>query len=80
MGYAFSTAVEFQRFVYYRVNGREYPALGNVWEQVGIGINPVGESHPLKIITRDVGVFIREYKKVNAPVDAKSLLKNESPP
>ena len=80
MGFAFSTAVEFQRFVYYRVNGREYPALGNVWEKVGIGINAVGESLPLKIIARDVGVFIREYKKVNAPVDAKSLLKNESPP
>ena len=80
MGFAVSTAVEFQRFVYYRVNGREHAALGNVWEQVGIGINPVGESLPLKIIARDVGVFIEEYKKVNAPADAKSLLKNESPP
>ncbi len=69
MGYAFSTAIEFQRFVYYRVNGREHAALGNVWERVGIGINAVGESHPLKIIARDVGVFIREYKKANAPAD-----------
>ncbi len=66
MGHAFSTAVEFQRFVYYRVNGREHAALGNVWEKVGIGINAVGESLPLKIIARDVGVFIGEYKKANA--------------
>ena len=71
MGFAFSTAVEFQRFVYYRVNGREHAALGNVWEQVGIGINPVGESLPLKIIARDVGAFIKAFKKANTPAAAK---------
>lgn len=69
MGHAFSTVVKFQRFVHYRVNGREHAALGNVWEKVGIGINPVGESLPLKIIARDVDVFVKEFKKVNAPVD-----------
>ncbi len=67
MGHAFSTVVKFQRFVYYRVKGREHAALGNVWEKVGIGINSVGDSLPLKIIDRDVGVFIKEYKKANTP-------------
>ena len=69
MGFAFSTVVKFQRFVYYRVNGREHAALGNVWEWVGIGINAVGDSGPLKIISRDVGVFIEDYKKANTPAD-----------